>query len=302
MEKAVFPPTCPVSTLWQTRLDAPFDRGVRVTGEYHRRRGAQTLVVIVHGLGGCAESPYVVEAAAGVRRAGFSSLRLNMRGAEHSGEDIYHGGLTQELHAVFEDEAFQRYERIAVLGFSLGGHIALRAATEPIDDRVVGVAAVCSPVDLGGVQRWIDGTGRFVYREYVLRALGEAYGAVARRGRAPTALARVRAAKSLREWDRLTVVPRFGFDSVSDYYRRASVADRLADLQCPGLLVLAADDPMIPVDRVVGAIPEDADELRTIVADRGGHVFFPSSLDLGLARRMGLVPQVAGWLNDRCPE
>src|SRR5688572_33453680 len=45
-----------------------------------------------------------------------------------------------------------------------------------------------------------------------------------------TTLFRSRRARTLRELDRLTVVPRFGFADPEDYYRRASVGPLLADL------------------------------------------------------------------------
>ena len=65
---------------------------VKLSGLYRVSEGSDTLVLILHGLASCAESLQCSEAADGVDSAGCSSLRLSMRGADLSGEDIYHAG------------------------------------------------------------------------------------------------------------------------------------------------------------------------------------------------------------------
>ena len=63
------------------------------------------LVVLVHGLGGSADSPYLCAAATVAAGLGLDSLRLNLRGADPVARDFYHGGLTAELHAAIADRA-----------------------------------------------------------------------------------------------------------------------------------------------------------------------------------------------------
>jgi len=65
---------------------------VKLSGLYRVSEGSDTLVLILHGLASCAESLQCSEAADGADSAGCSSLRLSMRGADLSGEDIYHAG------------------------------------------------------------------------------------------------------------------------------------------------------------------------------------------------------------------
>src|SRR5215216_1742503 len=67
---------------------------VRLTGLFSDIAESDTLVLIVHGLAGNARSPYCTLAAQAAYDAGYASLRLSMRGADFSGEDIFHGGLT----------------------------------------------------------------------------------------------------------------------------------------------------------------------------------------------------------------
>lgn len=271
-----------------------------IEGLYRARPDADTLVVVVHGLGGHADSAYMVDAAIAIEDAGHACLRLCLRGSQGSGQDIYHAGLIADVRAALAHPDFADYERVWLVGYSLGGHVALRAGVEGIGDARLGaVAAVCPPLDLGAVQAWLDAPARKIYREYILRELRSMYRAVAQRGRAPTPIERVEQVRTLREWDALTVVPRFGFSGPDDYYRQMSVGPHLDRLQVPALLVASRHDPMIPAASIARAAEPAAELLELCWIDQGGHVFFPTLLDAGLSSEPGLMGQTLGWLAAR---
>jgi predicted alpha/beta-fold hydrolase len=257
---------------------------------------SNTLVVILHGLTGSAQSRYCALAARAAEAAGFSSLRLSMRGADCSGEDILHGGLTDDLWAALASEEVKPYQRIFLLGYSVGGHIALHAAAERIDSRVCAVAAICPPLDLDAGTRAFDQPQRWLYRRHIHSGLNAIYAATARRRTLPTTLERVRRARSCRERDRLTVVPRFGFASEEDYYARASVAPRLRSLDTPCLIVASRHDPILPPETLEPAMAGASSALQVVWTERGGHVFFPADTDLGLGGKRGVERQVVTWL------
>ncbi len=122
------------------------------------------------------------------------------------------------------------------------------------------------------------------------------YAEVAARRELPLAVTEARRIRTLREWDRRTVVPRFGFDSPEDYYRQAGVGGRLDRLRIPALLVVAEDDPMVPPSAVRPQPNGGAERLTLRWSRRGGHLAFPASLDLGENAPAGLAGQVIGWL------
>jgi len=256
----------------------------------------ERAALLLHGLGGSAESGYLQPMVARLTAAGWTTLRVNLRGADRSGADLYHAGLTVDLPRILTAPPFDRAKRIALIGFSLGGHVALRFATESDDPRFVAVASICAPLDLDLGATALDASGWRIYRWYLLEGLNEAYAEVAARRRMPVPLDRVRRASTIREWDGLAVAPRFGFASAEDYYARASVAPRLALLRRPALLVWSAGDPMVPlatVEPFLASLPAGA---RVVVTPRGGHVGFPGDLDLGLGGEPGLQPQIVSWL------
>ncbi len=285
---------------WETDLaDARVSR-VRLSGLLFEPAGARALVVAVHGLGGSAASAYMVRAARAARDAGLATLCLSLRGADGSGEDVYNAALTADLDAALASPEATRYPAVIALGFSLGGHLALRYATGRPDPRLRAVAAVCAPLDLAGCQAEIDRPGRRPYRIYLLARLRRTVRAVARRGRLPVASRELRRVRTIREWDRLVVAPRFGFSDPDDYYRRSSVGPRLGDLAVPALLVASEHDPMVPPATLKPWL-EGARRLDVRWVARGGHLGFPARLDLGERAPLGLDRQVLAWLARHWP-
>lgn len=272
---------------------------VKLAGSWRPVRGARTAVLVVHGLGGSPEAAPVRRAERAAVAAGASCLRLALRGADGRGEDIYHAGLTGDLRAALEAPGPGDHDAVVVLGFSLGGHLALRLATEGLPGRVRAVAAVCPPLDLCAAADAFDGAVHLAYRLHVLHGLKRTHAQVALRGRAAAPQHVVEGVRTIRDWDRLTVVPRFGFDSPDDYYRRASAGPRLDRLSTPCLLVLSRADPMVPAATVAPSLSRRSPALDVRWIDRGGHVGFPCDLDLGQRAGRGLEPQVVAWLLGR---
>lgn len=295
----VAPGKIPPSVAWQTHIDEPDVGDVLIRGRYSRG-GADTLVVAVHGLGGSPESAYLVPIVREAARRGWSSLRLALRGTGGVGTDFYHAGLTADVHAALADPAFAHYPRIFVVGFSLGGHIALSVAADRARDARIGaVAAVCPPIDLGAGATELDRPAQTVYREYILRELRALYRGVSRVAPVPTPWSRIRLVRSIREWDALTIVPRFGFRDIDDYYTSMSIAHRMHELALPALMVHSRHDPIALPHTVYPALTGAPPHFEAHWSDGAGHVFFPPRLDLGLPGELGLGAQVAGWLDAR---
>lgn len=291
----LLPRAAPPSEPWETTLLDPQVGPVRLTGALSRVPEARALVVLVHGLGGAIDSQYMIKAARAAAAAGLDSLRLSLRGADRAGEDFYHAGLVDDLRAALASPALADYRAVHVVGFSLGGHMVLRWALAPSDPRVRAVASVCAPLDLAASCAAIDRPGAALYRGHLLAGLREIYAAVAARRPVPTPLPALAGVRTVRAWDRLTVVPRHGFCSVDDYYASQSVGPRLRALELPALIVAATGDPMIPAATVAPALQG----LPRHVAARwtaGGHLGFRGGLDLGLGDRPGLEQQVLAWL------
>ena len=287
--------TPPAAEAWQTRC-RDGERELTLTGLLSEVPGADTLVIVLHGCGGAPSSHYAVFATRYFIAQKISVLRLAWRGADLGGEDIYHAAQTADVHAAIADPRFARYQRIWLLGYSLGGHCCLHVAHESKDTRVKAVATVCPVLHLMRTNDAIDAPARGMYRRYVLGGLLSNYVPYEARGHAPTPVARVRSATTFRAYDALTVVPRYGFSSVDDYYTRACASRVLGQIARPTLIVSARHDPMLPWQIAESVRASFSPAIRFLWAERGGHAGFPRDLDLGQKAPLGLEAQVHAWL------
>ena len=96
-------------TVRSVLVDLDDGTGDQLVVQLHRSRHAPTvgsnggLVVLIHGLGGSAESTYIRASTLGLLRAGFNVARVDLRGAGLSGETcslLYHAGRTEDIRAV----------------------------------------------------------------------------------------------------------------------------------------------------------------------------------------------------------
>lgn len=293
----------PPSRHWRTTLRDPRVGELTLSGRLHDG-GGDELLVVVHGLGGSHRSPYMVAAARAAARLGMACLRLDLRGADRRGHDFYHAGLTADLRAALAAPDLARFRRVALLGYSLGGHVCLRYAAEgDVDPRLAALATICAPLDLEAGARAIDRPERRLYRAHVLRGLKAIYAEVARRREVPLPLAEAQRITTLREWDERIVAPRFGFASAEEYWRSQAAGPVLTRVAVPAALIVTRHDPMVPLPTLAPYLPADG-PVQTRILPTGGHVGFPRGIDLGLGQGAGgegsgadgVEEQVLGWL------
>lgn len=297
LRDVLFPPRPPRDEPWSTTLTDPQRGELRLTGWLRAAPEDRSCVVLLHGLGGSANSRYLVRMARAVASEGLAYLRLSVRGGDRSGEDIAHAALTADLHAALASPALASFDHLYVVGYSLGGHLALRWAVEEARDRRVrALACICSPLDLAVGARALQRPLGRPYQRHLMSGLKEVFRAVDLRQRPlPATRARVEAMRTLYEWDEELVAPRFGFDGHEDYYAKASAGPWLPRLAIPTLFVAAEADPMVTAAQLRPWLAE-ASEAVEVRWTAGGHVGFPPGLDLGVGRPGPVEPQVAAWL------
>jgi predicted alpha/beta-fold hydrolase len=257
--------------------------GVRLQG-FHCTPGSHSrgLVVLLHGWEGSADSSYVLSAGSALLAAGFAVFRLNLR--DHGDTKALNEGL---FHSCRIDEVFNAVARVrerhaadrfAIVGQSLGGNFALRIAARATRaglclDRVFAVCPVLKPKS---TMHALD-HGPWFYRRYFLarwrRSLIEK----------AAAFPQLYRFGDLRRFPTLSATTEFfvenytEFDSLDQYLEGYAVTGAvLADLGVPTRILLAADDPVIPVGDLE-AIAQSA-ALEVSLAPRGGHCGFIDSL------------------------
>lgn len=284
---------------WRLRVTDDRLGPLRLAGWLDRAGDGSRAAVLLHGLGGSADSAYLLPIARTLVRRGWTVLRLHLRGADRLGDGLHHAGFTEDLPAVLAAPPLAEARAIAIVGFSLGGHVALRFATESRDPRLAAVGAICSPVDLEAGATAIDAPGAWLYRRHLIRSIQEVYAALGARHPVPTPVECAARARTIREWDGLVVARWFGFASAEDYYARMSVGPRLGAISTPTWIVAGEGDPMVPSATLRPGLAGVSETTEVTWTRRGGHVGFPSDLDLGRGGRLGLAEQLATWLDAR---
>lgn len=258
-------------------------------------RSGAPVCVILHGLEGHSERPYVRSAAAALHRRGFGLAMMNFRAC--SGEPnrrarTYHSGETEDLRFIV-GRLRDRYptSHLAAIGISLGGNVLLKYLAEEGEGSPIHAAvAISVPYDLQAGSSLLERSrvGR-VYTHYFLRSLLQKVEDKAHLVSEEVDLARVRAARNLREFDDALTAPLHGFRDAADYYARSSSGPRLPEIAVPTLLLHARDDPFLPFEAVPTEAMRSNPLIHPVITQRGGHVGFLR----GSLRRPGLWAEEA---------
>ena len=213
-------------------------------------RSRRLTVVIVHGLEGSSDSRYIQGVTARAWAAGMNIVRMNMRncgGADALTPTLYHSGLSGDVGAVVRH--FSRrfgLERVALVGYSMGGNLVLKLAGEwGHRPPVVAVATVCPAIDLAASADALHEPANRVYEWRFLRGLMRRFHRKAALFPSRYRTQGTSPIRSIREFDNKIVARYCGFRDADDYYYRAASARVVDRISVPTLILCAQDDPFI---------------------------------------------------------
>lgn len=257
------------------------DTRVLIRCSWQEDRRVRPTVLLVHGLEGCDESCYMLGTADKALSAGWNAVRLNIRncgGTEHLTPTLYHSGMSADIAAVIRHLVeVEGLDRIAVVGFSLGGNMVLKMAGEAKDavrDVLMGIAAVSAAVDLSASAARLEEPRNRFYQWRFVRSLRQRLLRKDRLFPGRFEVERLRGLKTIRDYDEAYIAPLYGFRDAEDYYERASARHAIPHISVPTLLVHAADDPFIPLTKRVRDAAATNPLIRIAETSRGGHVGF----------------------------
>jgi uncharacterized protein len=257
--------------------------GVRVLAHCHWQaaRHAQPTLFVLHGLEGSSESKHVLGTADKAFRAGFNTVRLNLRtcgDTQHLTPTLYHSGMTPDLLVVIKELiAHDGLDDIFVGGFSLGGNMSLKLAGDEgaqLPREVRAIFAVSPAIDLTACAAAINRRANWLYQHNFLRHLRLRLRAAAQLYPERYDLRGLQSVRTIREFDARYTAPAGGYPDVDDYYARASALPHSPDIRRPTLIIHAQDDPFIPFasfrDPRLAANPY----VIMLTPPHGGHVGF----------------------------
>lgn len=257
--------------------------------------GNGPVAVVLHGLTGSIRSKYVRGVMKELAAHGWRAALMHFRGASGEANRLarsYHSGDTGDVDFFLRRLARQEPNTpVALVGYSLGGNVALKWLGEQGDGAPVTAAvAVSVPFDLACAARRMQTGFSRLYQRHLLQGMRTEM----RRKHAtlpqPIRCQALRRFASIEAFDDAVTAPLNGFRDAADYYRRASCRAYIPGIRRPTLILHALDDPFM----FAAAVPR-AEELPPAVtlelSRHGGHV--------GFIGGRGLRPVY--WLEQRIP-
>jgi predicted alpha/beta-fold hydrolase len=234
------------------------------------------LAILSHGLEGDSHNTYIQGMARALLRRGWDILAWNFRGC--SGEPnrhlhSYHSGFTDDLRAVVTHAS--SYDKLALIGFSLGGNMTLKYLSEPdLDPKIAGAVAFSVPCDLASSARQLENLANRIYMRRFLKSLSGKVRGKMRQFPGQIHDTGLDAMRTFREFDGAYTAPLHGFVSADDYWTQASCRPTLARIAVPTLLVNAQDDPFLPSACFPHEEAAASEHFFLETPARGGHVGF----------------------------
>ncbi|MCF7804695.1 MAG: alpha/beta fold hydrolase [Candidatus Marinimicrobia bacterium] len=244
--------------------------------------GSSEVALLLHGLEGSSQAHYIRGTAAALSENDWDICALNFRGC--SGEPnrkfrSYHSGATEDVHTCISHILSKDYDTVALVGFSLGGNLALKYLGESkyqTADHIGSAVAISVPCDLESSANKISAPQNYPYEKRFLLRLRKKIKAKAKLFPDKIYFRQFRKIRKLREFDDLYTAPAHGYEDSSHYYSEASSRQFLSTIATPTLIINAEDDPILSDECYPREEAENNPNLYLEIPRHGGHVGFIS--------------------------
>ncbi|MGB5818584.1 MAG: alpha/beta fold hydrolase [Saonia sp.] len=238
------------------------------------------LVILLHGLEGNAQRPYITGSAKRFNSAGFDTCAVNHRSC--SGETnrlfrSYHSGATEDLEAVIDHVLHTKtYSELIVKGFSLGGNLALKYLGEGKDvpKEIKAIIAISVPCSLHSSLSELLKPKNILYAKRFKKHLIEKLRAKQQLFPELISDADIKNVITLKDFDDIYTSRAHGFTDALDYYAQCSSLQFLPHIQIPSLIVNARNDSFLGPECYPYLEAENNEYLYLEVPKYGGHVGF----------------------------
>lgn len=240
----------------------------------------QKLVILLHGLEGDAQRPYITGSAKILNQNGYDTCAVNYRGC--SGEPnvkyrSYHSGATEDLIEVLNHILnTKNYSEIYLKGFSLGGNLLLKYLGEGNDvpKEIKGAVAVSVPCNLHDSCKQLLSIKNIMY---AIKFKGNLLGKLRQKQHMfPDKISDndIKSIKTLKDFDDIYTSQAHGFEDALDYYKKSSSLQFLPHIQVPSLIINAKDDSFLGPECYPIKETDKNTKLFLEMPSYGGHVGF----------------------------
>nr|WP_297782658.1 alpha/beta fold hydrolase [uncultured Allomuricauda sp.] len=241
---------------------------------------SQKLVVLLHGLEGDAQRPYITGSVKILNRNGYDTCAVNYRGC--SGEPnkkyrSYHSGATEDLIEILDHILNTKdYSDIYLKGFSLGGNLLLKYLGEGnnVPKELKGAVAVSVPCNLYDSCRQLLSSKNILY---AIRFKGNLLDKLKQKQQMfPEKISDkdIKKIKTLKDFDDVYTSQAHNFKDALDYYEQCSSLQFLPNIKVPSLIINAKDDSFLGPECYPVKETDNNSKLYLETPSYGGHVGF----------------------------
>ena len=241
-------------------------------------QGTDTVLVL-HGLEGSLNSAYAQRLMNSLNAANIPAVFMYFRGCDGQPNRMirsYHSGETGDLTSVIQYLKRTGSNRIALVGYSLGGNVTLKYMGEkPTDPAVICACAVSVPMLLDVCAEKMNKGFSKIYQHTLLQRLKRKVIQKEQRLIEAGYSTELKSITNFVQFDNRFTAPTHGFDDAMHYYHSCSSRQFLKHIEKPTLILHAKDDPFMTSE----VIPETVELSPTTIlelARYGGHVGFIS--------------------------
>tara|TARA_R110002051_G_scaffold95735_3_gene165772 strand:- start:19442 stop:20401 length:960 start_codon:yes stop_codon:yes gene_type:complete len=241
---------------------------------------SKKVTVLLHGLEGNAQRPYITGSAKQLNSNGFDCCAVNFRGC--SGEPnilfrSYHSGATEDLNAVIMHILeTKKYDEIYLKGFSLGGNMALKYLGENsnLPKEIKAAIAVSVPCDLySSLQQLLLPKNR-LYASRFKKHLIEKLRIKQQFFPNKISNSEIKRINTLKDFDDIYTSKAHGFTDAIDYYTKSSCLQFLPFIKVPTLLINSINDSFLGAECYPTKEANLNTNLHLETPKYGGHVGF----------------------------
>ncbi len=218
-----------------------------------KKVGSKKLILILAGLEGKSTSLYSRAAIRYSNKQGWDAVCMNYRGC--SGEpnrllNGYHMGATADVKfTVNHILSTYDYEEVVLLGYSLGGNLALKYIGEEgtsIPSQIKGSVSFSVPMDIKKSNERLNKWYNWHYIKWFMLTLN--YKANQKKRQFPKELQHYKGffmSGNFVYFDTHFTAPANGFSTVEEYWELSSCKPHLKNIKTPSLIIASNDDTFI---------------------------------------------------------
>ena len=239
----------------------------------------QSIVILSHGLEGNSTRQYITGMVKNFNVHGFDCLAWNFRSCSeeiNQTKRFYHSGATEDLDSVIKHTISKGYQKIYLVGFSLGGNLTLKFLGEKgknLYPEVQKAVVFSVPLHLSSASKTIG----WLYDQRFIRSLNKKVEAKANRfPEFKINTSNISKIKNLKDFDDEYTSQIHGFKDAEDYYEQNSSLYFLDNINIKTLIINAKNDPFLSKECFPFEQAKHLEKVYLQTPEGGGHCgFYP---------------------------